>query len=81
MRYKTILTEGMHRGFRKGVEAVPLGKQKDLQMALVAIIGGKTRCKLFNYVNGKTIIQPHVAKKIEKVFGQFNLPPGEIWDE
>lgn len=81
MRYKTVLNEGMHRGFRKGVEAVPLGKQKDLQMALVAVIGGKTRCKLFNYINGKTIIQPNISKKIERIFDNFGLPPGEIWDE
>lgn len=81
MRHKTILKEGMHRGFRKGVDAVPLGKQKDLKTALTAIIGGKTHCKLFYYVNGKTVIQPKVAKKIEKVFIRFDISPSDIWDE
>lgn len=81
MRYKTILEKGMHRGFRKGVQAVPLGKQKDLQIALVSVIGGKTRCKLFNYVNGRTIIQPNISKKIENIFSKFDLSPSEIWDE
>lgn len=81
MRHKTILEKGMHRGFRKGVDAIPLGKQKDLQSALASVIGGKTRCKVFNYINGRTIIQPKVAKKIEKVFSRFDISPGEIWDE
>lgn len=68
----------MHLGFRKGVDAVPMGMQTELKTELVAIIGGKTRCKLFNYINGKTIIRPEISKQIEAVFAKYSL--FDIWD-
>lgn len=78
-RTKTILTKGMHRGFQKGYNAVPIGKQEELRMKLRIIIGGSTRAKMLYWKTGKTIIHPEMAKKIERVFKTYGI--SDIWDE
>lgn len=78
-REKTKLINGMHRGFQKGYNQVPIGKQEELRMKLRILIGGATRCKMLYWKTGKTIIKADMAKKIERVFRGYGIT--DIWDE
>lgn len=80
MRTKTVLEEGMHRGFKRGMNAVVLGDVPKLRKDLRKVIGGKTACKMQYYINGTTITRKDVAKKIERVFAKYNVTPDMIWD-
>lgn len=78
-REKTRLTNGMHRGFTRGYNAVAIGKQSELRQRLMLVIGGKTRAKLLYWKTGKTIIQAQDAKRIENIFHSYGIT--DIWDE
>lgn len=78
-RKPTVLQDGMHRGFRKGVDAVPSGSSAKLKVRLKKLIGG-SRSKLFYYINGYTIIQPEMSVKIEQIFSSYGIEPERIWD-
>lgn len=77
-RPKTELTEGMHRGFTRGYNALPIGKIEEANAKLIAVIKGKTRAKFLCWKNGKTIIPPKKAKQIERVFKEYGIT--DVWD-
>lgn len=79
-RTKTILEPGMHRGFRRGMNAVTLGDMPKLRQDLRKVIGGKTNCKMFYYINGNTISRKDMSRKIERVFSKYGVTPDRIWD-
>jgi len=80
MRHKTILEEGMHRGFKRGLNAVTVGEAQQLRSELKEIIGGQTASKLTYYINGTTIIRQEMAQRIEKAFAQYGVAPEQVWD-
>ena len=79
-RTKVILEPGMHRGFRRGMNAVALGDIPKLRRELRKVIGG-TGSKMYYYIVGKTIIREGKAQMIERVFGKYGITPDAIWDK
>jgi len=80
MRHKTVLEPGMHRGFKRGINAVTVGDAQKLRAELKLLIGGKTSSKLTYHINGTTIIRKDLAVKIERIFSKYNVPAEQIWD-
>ena len=78
-REKIQLKPGMHRGFQKGYDQVPVGKIPELKTRLMRIVGGMTRAKMLYWRTGMTVIQPEDGGKIEAVFSSFGIT--DIWDE
>lgn len=79
-RRKIELTDGMHRGFNRGILAVSLGNQDELRHRLTLLIGG-TPSKFNYWKNGQTVINQEDATKIEIIFADYGVKPEHIWDK
>ena len=83
MRRKTVLSPGMHRGFRRGMDratrSVVMSDYMELKKELSRLIGG-TRCKMTYYVNGQTIIREDTAREIERIFARRGIAAKDLWD-
>lgn len=75
------MTDGRHRGFRRGYNMVTIGQQNELRWKLRNLIGGKTRAKLYYWMTGATIIQPEMSREIEHIFAKYGIEPKDVWDE
>lgn len=79
MRTKTVIADGLHRGFKKGVGNVPMARYKSFIDQMMESLGW-SKFQVHHYICGRTICKPEQVEAVEAVFKSFGITKN-IWDE